>query len=762
MRICLLAVCAGLCIGALNGGEWMPFGDGFAVEEGASDNARVIWRCESKAPRMCGGLCKSIRYSKPSLEPVIYGGWSRSKDVSGGEYCLYLDVYHSDGSATYGRKVTWSHDTLDWTSRTGVYIPQKPVSEIKVHAFLRKGTGTVWFRNIFLERREGRGDVLYTFHRTRQPYAPVDTVSITTLTGSKQRESTFSLPSIGRVQCPLATNAVVVWTADSMRRITPLTFPTTDDIPVKPIRLDVAQGEKESAQICISVGESAGQEGVTVQIVQPIGKNGRTWNGRVAWQRIGYVPRMPGYHRPHGESPPEYETWLPDPLLPPTPFRVRGGSTQGVWLTVHANDNAVDPGVYKGEIRVCMADGEQVLIPIEVQVRRFALPDTFGLATAFSVMDGFTKAQYQNGDIEARIRESHDIMLDHRLNPDDISRTVPPKIENLIHARSRGMNRFNIVNLVPPLEDSTKKWRCTASPKEIFSDSFYDGLKSRLHPYIAQLRKAGLLPYAYIYGFDERGEAFYEGIAKIRSRLARDFPCVPLLTTAFSYRSMKARGIGKIPNSWFAPDWFCPLTKDYDSTIGDMLRMRGKQVWWYTCCSPDYPYANIATLENSWCEGRLLLGWQTYLYRADGFLYWHVNWWNNQTLMDESDTYFSDWITLGYWNAHGDGVLLYPGRDHILPSIRLAHIRDGVEDYEWLKCCAEPLCGRDAVEPYVRMLVRDMKNFERTPDRIRAVRSLLGDFVERHCDARCPRSPTANSHNSISVPKEAEMVAVHP
>ncbi|MCR5751117.1 MAG: DUF4091 domain-containing protein [Kiritimatiellae bacterium] len=737
MLRCLLAACGAICIGALHGddGGWQPFGDGFATEAGGGDGAHTIWRCEAKMPRMCSGVCRSFRYPKPSLEPLIYGGWSRSEGVSGGECCLFLDVYHDDGTATYGLKVAWPCDTPDWTSRAGFHIPKKPVSEIKMYAFLRRGTGTAWFRDVYLERREGRGDALYSYHRTRQPYAPIDTVVVSTLVGREQVDRTFSIPSIGRVPCPLATNAVVVWTADSMRRVTPLSFPTADDIPAKPIRLDVAQGERESAQICISAGEAAGLDSATLQIVQPRNEEGRAWGGSVSWQRIGYVPRMPGKGLSHPESPPLHETWLPDPLLPPAPFRVRGGSTQGAWLTVHANVGADEPGVYRGAVRVRTESGEVAHIPLEVRVRRFALPETFGLATAFSVMDGFTRAQYSGGDVEARIRESHDIMLDHRLNPDDISRTAPPRIEDLVHARSRGMNRFNVVNLVPPPKDANAKWRCFASPKEVFSDEFYASLKAMLEPYVERLRAAGLMQYAYIYGFDERGEAFYDGMAKLHKRLSRDFPDLPLLTTAYSYRSMKGRERSDIPDSWFAPDWFCPLTKDYDLDMTSMLKGRGKQVWWYTSCSPGYPYANMAPLENSWCEGRILLGWQTYLYRADGFLFWHVNWWEDQALMDESDTYFPAWRTYGCMDAHGDGVFLYPGRDHVLPSIRLAQVRDGVEDYEWLKCYAEPLCGADAVEKYARMLVKDLKDFVRIPERIRAVRSQLADFVERKAES---------------------------
>ena len=65
-------------------------------------------------------------------------------------------------------------------------------------------------------------------------------------------------------------------------------------------------------------------------------------------------------------------------------------------------------------------------------------PDIFGLETAYSVMDGFIRKLYPD-DFKAKKREAWDIMLDHRLNPDDISRTSPPEIEDLVYARRRGM-----------------------------------------------------------------------------------------------------------------------------------------------------------------------------------------------------------------------------------------------------------------------------------------------------------------------------------
>ena len=709
--------------------DWDVFGGGVSILPGPADNRRPIWKCVSASDTSCAGICREYHYMTPSLTPVIYRGTSRSEGVEKGEYCIYLDLFHTDGTATYGQKMTWPYDTEDWTERVGAYVPKKPVSRIKMHAFLRRGKGTVWFRDLALERREGRGETIYTFHRTRQPYSRVDTVAETIFTGTNFLSKSFTLPSIGELAVPLETNAVVVWTADSMRRVTPLTFPGSGDVPLKPIHLDLAHGECESAQMCVSVGKAIQLTDVSVEIGEFSDKDGKALNGKVTWQRIGYVPRMPGYHRRRHGGPPGYETWLPDPLLPPRAFKVRRASTQGVWLTVKIDRDRKCPGVYSGIVRVVAKEKCLAKVPVTIRVRNFALPEKFALPTAFSVMDGYTRSYYPH-DAKRKIRQSHDIMLDHRLNPDDITRTEFPDIDNLKYARSRGMNRFTIVNLVPPPNDGSSKWTPTASEKVLFSPEFYEDLKSRLSPYVERLKRAGLLEMGCLYGFDERGKSYFDGIAMLKGKLSRDFPGLPLLTTAFSYYEMTKRPQSEVPESWMAPDWFCPLTSVYDAGLSDRLRKKGKQVWWYTCCSPDYPYANMAFLESPWFEGRLLLGWQTYLYRADGFLYWHVNWWNNQPLLDEGDTYFPSWSTRGYWNAHGDGVFLYPGVNGILPSIRLAMVRDGVEDYEWMKAVAEPRCSRKAVESHVRRIVTDMKKYSTSIEDIRKVRSAIGDLIE--------------------------------
>ena len=50
------------------------------------------------------------------------------------------------------------------------------------------------------------------------------------------------------------------------------------------------------------------------------------------------------------------------------------------------------------------------ILPITVRVRGFANPVTFGMPTAFCVMDGFTRAQYPDRFEEMK-RKTHDLML---------------------------------------------------------------------------------------------------------------------------------------------------------------------------------------------------------------------------------------------------------------------------------------------------------------------------------------------------------------
>ena len=409
------------------------------------------------------GRWKTFMYDKPDRTPVVFGGWSRAEGVKSRDYCVYLDVEYANGSKEWGlgRQAEWRQGTHDWEYACAVLLPKKPVAKIEAYVYNRHGTGKAEFRDIFLERREGKGDRVNYTRMTVKPFADEDEVSYGVFTGRKIEKKTERAPSTFSFTPP--PDGVTVWTASPMDLVTPLTPPP--DGAARKVDVSLARRERESAQLLVSCGRNTELSGVTLEIDSLKDEKGNLFEGSVKWERVGYVPRKAGYLR-HPCSPEDREMWLPDPLLPAAPFRVRRASTQGAWLTVHASADA-KPGRYSATVGVTHSGKTLASIPLEIEVRRFALAETFALDTAFSLMDGFMRAEYPNTWQKMK-RQALDVMLDHRLNPDDISRTAPPEIEELIYAKKRGMSRFNILNIVPePKKPVT--WVCTAPASEIFT-----------------------------------------------------------------------------------------------------------------------------------------------------------------------------------------------------------------------------------------------------------------------------------------------------
>jgi hypothetical protein len=448
----------------------------------------------------------------------------------------------------------------------------------------------------------------------------------------------------------------------------------------------------------------------------------------VYWQRQGYLSRRPPY-KAHPLEAPRTERWLPEPLLPAAPFTVRPGGSQGTWVTVYARSRA-HPGVYGGRVTVRAAGGEILArLPLSVRVRRFALPETFGLTTSFSYMDGFTKPLFPD-DWPARRRQAHDLLLDHRLNPDDITRTDLTPIDDIAHMKARGATAWNLVQIAPP-KPAKAKWLWRPAAEEVFAPGFYAAFTNRLAPHVAELKKRGLFEGAYLYGFDECGKAYYAGMRALYLRLKRDFPDLPVMTTA-SVFSDWCRGKEALTEETLIADRFCGGMRFHRPEIADQVRARGRQVWWYSSLNPCYPYLNFANWEYPFIEGRLLLGFCTWLYRTDGFLFWHTNHWSegDGAVLDErADTFFPQFSTYDWQGCPGDGVFLYPGKGQVLPGIRLANVRDGEEDWEYLTLAARK-AGRAAVERLVHRVVRSRRDFSRDPDLVRAVRRQLADLIE--------------------------------
>ena len=519
----------------------------------------------------------------------------------------------------------------------------------------------------------------------------------------------------------LSYDGFAVWTADSMRRVTPMTMPVAEEMSAPSASMVLGRNERESVQVLLTCGSRRELADVTATLSSLVDGNGCALDGSWKWERVGYIPRM-RKAKSHPFGPPADEAWMPDPLLPAAPFRVRPGRTQGLWLTVHAASGA-KPGRYEGMVQLKSADKEIASVKVSVEVMDVALPKTFSTFNSYTLFDNYLRRLYPERFGKMR-RAGIDILLDHRLSPDNISRTELLPIEELLHARDRGMNLFNILTIPydTPLKPDGTEYKTVHEAYERHYPEFLASVK----PYVEKLRRHGLDKLAYFYGFDEKEKEFYSSLDLYWRNLHRDVPGIPVMSTSRAYQDISKKVAGLTATAE-AGDWFCPELCMWDSALTKRLHEKGKKVWWYVCCGPHHPYANFAGLEAPPIDGRIL-GWMTHLYGADGFLYWAVNYWEQpeNAPLDEEDTYLA-WDSSIDSNANGDGVLIYPGRRNLLPSIRLANIRDGVEDGELLKMAA----SRDAAEAerFCRRFIRATDDFTRDPQLIRASRRSVLRFL---------------------------------
>ena len=471
-------------------GAWASYGRGYVLDATEVQSGRLAVRCESKGPEDGMGIAQVIRYDRPDKRPIIVGGWSKAEGVGGGgDYCLYLDIIYDDGTPWWGQTAAWTRGSHGWQYTAEVFQPEKPVREIQAFVFLRRTKGRAWFDNVFIHRgglHATQVRVLSDFPRhpeglrirarltekadwrtalvdsggreTESSQGRSDTIdwdcrdsagsphAALRLTGKtddgKRLDLTIPVTAPKRPENPIR-EGYVVWGENSMRKVYPTEFPPSD----KPAELAVslARNESEGLQLAITAADRVTLRNVQVCLDSLTNERGEVYPSEaITTNLVGYVyVETPSGH----PAAPTMGNWCPEVLLPMRPFKVVGGRTQTVWLNFHATE-AMAPGTYRGRVVVTPDNAPAAELPVSVRVRSFTLPRSARMKTAFAMMDGYTRATY--GEITPALRrQCLDLMLSHRLNPDDISRTEPPDVADLLYARDRGLTAFNIVNLVP-------------------------------------------------------------------------------------------------------------------------------------------------------------------------------------------------------------------------------------------------------------------------------------------------------------------------
>ena len=549
--------------------------------------------------------------------------------------------------------------------------------------------------------------------------------------------------------------------------------PTVTEVPVRvptDLSLRLARGEKESLQVYVMPSGEEPLRDVSVALEGDL-------QGDAPWWRFGCgVPRLaatnveicavgyldcvrrvnykygytvktnaaPGYVRTTKPCP---KGWYPDPLLS---FKrttdVAPFVAQGFWVRVRCPEDQ-PAGTYRGTLTV---GGRR--IPLTVRVNGFTLPreSPLPLAITFGPMvwtseKTLSKEEHaerlairkdKDAPVNAWLRHREqwcDFLADYYIMPNSIYHSTRPlpNADKLVQYRREGrLGWFNLGYwFEKPDEANAKRVAWWERDRIGVIKANYE-----------EAKRLGILDRAYIYGCDEAPRERHARMAQAIDLLHELCPGVPVCTTGFD----PDFGLGK--SLLKGMDWFMPLTSKpyYWSSLDKIAEARkaGKKVWWYVACGEKAPMANLV-VETSPHEIRNLLGAQSWRYKADGFLYFESTIWNGARPIQSDTSTFTTWNPESWRkgsSAHGDGTFVYPGPDSTpLASIHLENLRDGVEDYAYLKLLSDRLAANPSAPWAARAkellavpesVLVDLANFNDDPVAHYAWRDAIADLLE--------------------------------
>jgi hypothetical protein len=253
----------------------------------------------------------------------------------------------------------------------------------------------------------------------------------------------------------------------------------------------------------------------------------------------------------------------------------------------------------------------------------------------------------------------------------------------------------------------------------------------------------GFARRAFYYACDEPGrdtDAWTACRRKAAAARAR-WPELSVLVTASVQDASRSGALADI-------DILVPLVNQLDDRPGaseyagdqrpaydGFLRDARRRLWTYTSCESHGCGADVNGYHHGWPNyvidapgsAARAMGWLAFLYRTSGELYYAVD----RRLQ-------TAWVDQWAFGGNGDGTLFYLGTprriggSHTIPveSLRLKLIRDGHEDYEYLRFLGRRGRGGEATA-LARGLFPMMHDTTRTDAQVQAARRQLGLLVAR-------------------------------
>jgi len=527
-------------------------------------------------------------------------------------------------------------------------------------------------------------------------------------------------------------------------------------------RIAAAANEVEAFQAIVS-GGAAGLSGVSMRMSDLVGPTTIPASSATLY-RAAYIDirNLSDANARRGPT--------PDALIPAVdrfygerrnafPFDVPAGENRTVWVDVHVPPGT-PAGLYAGTLEVSSEGAVVQTVPVELVVFPFELPSTPRYRSSYGLSwnttcQAHTGDAWCNGDDAAydQLRVLYGIAgLDNRMSFSGVvGATVPGSNGDL------DFSRYDRV--YGPLLDGTADTLLPGAKLTSIEVWQKDPQAADYAAWARHFREKGWFDVLFDYTCDEPPLTCAWSDIKPRQDAvhAGDPDLDSLVTTTVGH--LQEHGL------YESTDIIVPVVNFVEGKEGEyagdqsaqyrQAAADGKTVWIYSSCMShgcggtvggEYEDPSLAGWPSLMIDHTALrnraLPWVAYRFGFTGELYWD----SAYAFVTKADPWVDQWDFTG----NGDGTLLYPGTPakiggttHIpVESIRMKHIRDGIEDYEYLVELAQ-YDAEAAARFAAQLFPHAWSAADIAPEELLAVRRAIAAEIAKHVAPGQPEAPEA-------------------
>jgi len=559
------------------------------------------------------------------------------------------------------------------------------------------------------------------------------------------------LAGLAALAVPAAAQATSVWATHGTVKVRPSDPPGANTS----VNISAGRNEFEPFQVVVQ-GAAMGVQATASALNGP---------GSIPASNIS-IYREALYNATQASGPDGATGQWPDGLVPDVdafahekrnafPFDVADGQEQALWVDVFVPPET-PPGTYSGSVTVTGSGipNGTVDVPVTLTVHQFTLPSTPSLKTAFGMWwggpcaaeTGDSSCGGNTAELESLRSLYVQAALDNRIS-----------IEGAVYQGPSGSDWTHFDQVYGPLLDGTAPTKLSgAKLTELRFQASRDVATAT--NWAQHFHAKGWFDRLFDYTCDEPPATCAWSDIPARNAIvkAADPAFRSLVTTTIE--SANAQGVTPDVNV------MVPVVNDLEpkdaaddrASYDSFLSSGGNELWWYQSCMSHG--CGAGATDPYWA------GWPSYAIDASAIRARAQEWLsfkNNVSAelyyetMLHSDTAWTNQFDFG---SNGDGTLFYPGTPAQIggstpvpvESIRLKLIREGIEDYEYLKMLSDLGDGAWAQQQAAALFPSAGATSSVDPVELYAVREAIAQRIDSHLVQTTTTSSSSTTASSTT------------